>query len=85
MSEQRSNYLEQLDQWTEQNVFQPLLSTNEEGQPEELTQETLEQVKKAIRTKVLESYRNGLKKASAPEPSAAPAYPARSGAYKPRR
>jgi hypothetical protein len=74
MSEQKSNYLEQLDQWTEQNVFEPLLSTDEEGQPEELSQETLDQVKKAIRTKVLESYHNGQ--------AAGPAKPR--SAFKPR-
>jgi hypothetical protein len=74
MSEQKTNYLEQLDQWTEQNVFEPLLSTDEEGQPEELSQETLDQVKKAIRTKVLESYHNGQ--------AAGPAKPR--GAFKPR-
>ena len=59
MSEQKISFMAQLDQWTEDNVFGPLLSTDEEGQPEELSQETLDQVKQAIRQKVLESYRNG--------------------------
>ena len=49
MSEQKPNYMAVLDQWTDANVFAPLLSTNEEGEPEELSEETLEQVKKAIR------------------------------------
>jgi hypothetical protein len=48
MSEQKPNYMAVLDQWTDANVFAPLLSTNEEGEPEELSEETLEQVKKAI-------------------------------------
>jgi hypothetical protein len=63
MSEQEKpksfSFMQELDQWTEDNVFAPLLSTDEEGQPEELSEETLERVKRAIRTKVLESYRNG--------------------------
>jgi len=51
----------ELDQWTEDNVFGPLLSTDEEGAPEELSEEALRQVKHAIREKVLESYKNGCK------------------------
>ena len=49
----------ELDQWTEENIFGPLLSSDEEGESEELTDETLDQVKAAIRAKVLESYKNG--------------------------
>jgi hypothetical protein len=61
MSEEKLTYMQQLDEWTESNVFAPLLSTDEQGESEELSEETLNQVKKAIREKVLESYRNGLK------------------------
>jgi len=61
MSEQKTNFMAELDDWTESNVFAPLLSTDEEGEPEELSDETLERVKLDIRQKVLESYRNGCK------------------------
>ncbi len=49
----------ELNQWIDVNVVAPLVTESEEG--EELTEETVEQVKKAIRTKVLESYKNGVK------------------------
>jgi hypothetical protein len=76
MSEQKISFMAQLDQWTEDNVFAPLLSTDEEGQPEELSQETLDRIKQAIRQKVLESYRNG---------QAAPATKSQPGSFRPRR
>lgn len=65
MSEQTLNekpsYMQQLDQWTDAYVIAPLFTTSEEegGEQEELTEETLRQVKYAIRTKVLDSYKNG--------------------------
>ena len=60
MSEQQTTgFMEKLDQWTEENIFAPLLSTDEDGQSEELSQEILDQVKHAIRAKILESYKNG--------------------------
>jgi hypothetical protein len=77
MSEQKISFMAQLDQWTEDNVFGPLLSTDEEGQPEELSQETLDQVKQAIRQKVLESYHNGQ--------AAAPGTKSQPGSFRPRR
>lgn len=64
MSEQQEKpqgFMAELDQWTEANVFGPLLTTDEEGEPEELSDEVLDQVKFAIRQKVLESYKNGCK------------------------
>jgi hypothetical protein len=64
MSEQREKpqgFMAELDQWTEANVFGPLLTTDEEGEPEELSNEVLDQVKFAVRQKVLESYKNGCK------------------------
>jgi hypothetical protein len=57
MSEQRINYMQQLDSWSDANVVAPLVTVPDEG--EELTEEAVEHVKKAIRTKVLESFRNG--------------------------
>ena len=48
--------MQELDQWSEQNILRPLFSTDP-NQDDWATVE--EQVKKAIRTKVLESYSNG--------------------------
>jgi hypothetical protein len=61
MSEQKINYMAQLDAWTESNVLAPLLWTGEEGETEELSDDTLQRVKQGIRQKVLESYKNGLR------------------------
>ncbi len=64
MSEQTKapSYFVELDQWTEANIFVPLITSNEEDQPEEeLSKGTLERVKLAIREKVLESYKNGIR------------------------
>ena len=59
MSEQQKpkSFMEELDLWTDANVIGPL-ETNDPKLHEEWTS-VVEQVKKAIRTKVLESYRNG--------------------------
>jgi hypothetical protein len=59
----------QLDAWSDVNVIAPLIQ-GEEDEPVELTQETIDQVKKAIREKNLESFKNGLK---APRRPTAPA------------
>ena len=56
MPEQKSNFMVELDLWSEANVVGPLF-TADRTQPE--WDETAAQVKKAIRAKVLESYRNG--------------------------
>jgi len=61
MSEQKVNYMAQLDAWSDVNVIAPLVYEGEDGQEPELTQETIDQVKKAIREKNLESFKNGLK------------------------
>jgi hypothetical protein len=55
MSEQKS-FMQELDLWSDANVVGPLSSAdpNHETWPA-----VVEQVKKAIRQKVLESYRNG--------------------------
>lgn len=60
MSEQNLSYMQQLDQWIEQEVIDPLFAVwdgQDNGHPELNTHA----VRKAIRTKVLESYRNGQK------------------------
>lgn len=48
--------MQELDRWSEANVISPLYAG--ESDPEEWMQ-AVERVKKAIRAKVLESYRNG--------------------------
>lgn len=56
MSEQKLNYMQQLDAWTQATIVMPLADPSAEADFDEV----VEQVKKAIRAKVLESYRNGL-------------------------
>jgi len=56
MSEQKSNFMAELDLWSEANVIGPLAVTDANQTDWE---PAVFQVKKAIRTKVLESYRNG--------------------------
>jgi hypothetical protein len=60
MSEQQQktkSFMEELDLWTDANVIGPL-ETNDPALHEEWIP-VVQQVKKAVRTKVLESYRNG--------------------------
>jgi hypothetical protein len=72
MSEQKTSYMQELDLWSEANIIGPLFNTD--GNQEDW-EPTVEQIKKAIRTKVLESYRNGQ--------AAGPTKPR--GAFKPRQ
>lgn len=60
MSEQKKSFMEELDSWTEENVIGNLLASNP-NLPEDWGR-SVEGVKRAIRAKVLESYRNGQKK-----------------------
>jgi len=56
MPEQKPSFMVELDLWSEANVIGPLMHadpTNKEWD------EATAQVKKAIRAKVLDSYRNG--------------------------
>ncbi len=56
MSEQKpKSFMQELDLWTEATVVMPLADPNQEGNFEV----AVEQVKKAIRQKVLESYCKG--------------------------
>jgi hypothetical protein len=85
MSEQTTNYMAQLDGWTESTVIGPLFSAAQDFS--ELAaggvvqgvqhdwEKTVEQVKLAIRKKVLESYRNG--QASKATPPAKKEWPQR--------
>jgi hypothetical protein len=57
------SYMQELNLWSEANIIGPL-SLND---PNEFDWENVvEQVKRAIRTKVLESYHNGLKAQNKP-------------------
>ena len=58
MSEQKNSFMVELDMWSSENVVSPLYLACMRG-PEEAIVEAKELVKKAIRTKVLESYHNG--------------------------
>src|SRR5437660_567334 len=62
MSEQQTTgFMQELDQWTGENIFAPLLMPDEQGESEELSDKALDHVRFAIRAKVLESYKNGIK------------------------
>ena len=60
MSEEQkssSSYMQQLDQWLDLNVILPLGDASQRD--EQAWEEAAAMVKKAIREKVLQSYRNG--------------------------
>lgn len=68
MSEQKSSFMADLDQWTLEQIISPLSrvvavhieSTGEDSESAfKAVMRTNEAVKKAVRDKVLESYRNG--------------------------
>lgn len=52
-------YMQELDRWTDTTVLAPLFDAVDAGKGIE---EALENARKAIRIKVLESYRNGAKR-----------------------
>ena len=58
MSEQEkaTSFMHELDRWSESNIISPLYAG--ESSPDDWM-EAVERVKRAIRQKVLESYRNG--------------------------
>jgi len=56
MSEEKQSFMVALDLWSEANVVGPIFNTDPN---QDNWEEAVAQVKKAIRTKVLESYRNG--------------------------
>ena len=62
MSEQKTNYMAQLDQWSDAEVIGPLydavIDLGDDFTPEDWDL-AVQPVLKAIREKVLESYRNG--------------------------
>jgi hypothetical protein len=58
MSEQKVSFMQELDTWADAYVISPLLYSEDENDTE-VTEESVQQVKRALRAKVLESYRNG--------------------------
>ena len=60
MSEQekKPSFMEELDRWTESTIIGPLFASETDGED---WKPAIERVKKAIRQKVLESYKNGLR------------------------
>jgi hypothetical protein len=58
MSEQKVSFMQELDTWADAYVIAPLVYSEDENDTE-VTEESIQQVKRAIRAKVLESYRNG--------------------------
>ena len=71
MSEQKSNFMAALDQWSEASVIAPLFQafrTHYVEYDDEALAVAAADAKKAIREKVLESYRNG--QTSKPAPAA---------------
>ena len=58
MSKVKTGYMAELDAWTNKSVIEPLADAYLKG-PEEVIVNAKELARKAIREKVLESYRNG--------------------------
>jgi hypothetical protein len=56
MPEQKTSFMAELDMWTEANVLGPMYHTDPKDADWE---DAVLRIKKAIRAKVLESYRNG--------------------------
>ena len=71
MSEQKPRYMQQLDEWTENEIIHPLhegfkweqdhIDLTAQQELDDHADEVIAAVKKAVREKVLESYRNGQK------------------------
>jgi hypothetical protein len=68
MSEEKLSYMAALDEWTDSTIIDVLMDGFMKG--EDATIDAQEQVRKAIREKVLESYRNG--QAAGPRRQVAP-------------
>jgi hypothetical protein len=58
MSEEKLSYMAALDAWSDKSIIEPLADAYLNG-PEEVIIDAQEFARKAIREKVLESYRNG--------------------------
>jgi hypothetical protein len=53
------SYMQELDQWTNEHIFVPL---NDSLEGRRSAEEVADAILKAVRIKVLESYRNGAKR-----------------------
>ena len=58
MSEQKQSFMQQLDEWTNATIIVPMTRAVQSGE-EDVYHEVAASVERAIRQKVLESYRNG--------------------------
>lgn len=58
MSEVKTGYMAELDAWSDKSIIEPLADAYLRG-PEEVIINAQELARKAIREKVVESYRNG--------------------------
>ena len=61
MSEQQQknkSFMQELDEWCESAVINPLIDSEQELDNEETLEDTFARVKESIRSKVLESYHN---------------------------
>jgi hypothetical protein len=58
MSEQKVSYMAELDAWSDKSIIEPLAGAYSTGL-EEVIIKAQEYARRAIRQKVLESYRNG--------------------------
>lgn len=90
MPEQNQGYMAELDQWTQGAILDPLYAAwgDVEHAPDEVLDElradltrVVSEVKRAIREKVLESYRNG-QQAQERKPAASRPYANRRPQYK---
>jgi len=68
MSEAKKSFMQELDAWTDENVIDPLHAAITDGDSDECDA-VREEIKKAIRQKVLESYHNGQKKPATAQPA----------------
>jgi len=59
MSEQKQSFMASLDEWTQRSVINILADAYGRSGAEEVAPNADAEVKRAIRAKVLESYRNG--------------------------
>jgi hypothetical protein len=70
MSEAKKSFMQELDEWTDENVIDPLHVAITDGDSDECDA-VRENVKKAIRQKVLDSYHNGQKAPARTKPEKA--------------
>jgi hypothetical protein len=59
MSEEKQNFMASLDEWTQRSVIDILADAYGRSGAEDVAYNANAEVKRAIRAKVLESYRNG--------------------------